>query len=210
MESELILAILSSMAQGESESISENVKWSNQKNIENGIYKFSYLPYGYMHDKNGDMIINSNEADVIKDIFRYALNGLSTYKIAKLLQEQGVPTRRGGQWTGSTVKSILTNEKYYGAAIFNKTYTDSNFKRHKNNGESDRYYAEEHHEAIISKSEFEKVQELIQIHADEQKIIAALTTMMNKLIFSYKRVLKPYLESIKLVKTDDNLQRILM
>ena len=77
MESELILAILSSMAQGESESISENVKWSNQKNI----------------------------------------------------------------------------------------------KRHKNNGESDRYYAEEHHEAIISKSEFEKVQELIQIHADERKII---------------------------------------
>lgn len=268
MESELILAILSSMAQGESESISENVKWSNQKNIENGIYKFSYLPYGYMHDKNGDMIINSDEADVIKDIFRYALNGVGTYKIAKLLQEQGVPTRRGGQWTGSTVKSILTNEKYYGAAIFNKTYTDSNFKRHKNNGESDRYYAEEHHEAIISKSEFEKVQELIQIHADERKIIksdskylkrypfsglivcgecgskfkrqtqssgvawackthlfhkeqcsikfikeeaikAALTTMMNKLIFGYKRVLKPYLESIKLVKTDDNLQRIL-
>lgn len=78
MESELILAILSSMAQGESKSISENVKWSNQKNIENGIYKFSYLPYGYMHDKNGDMIINSDEANVIKDIFRYVLNGLGT------------------------------------------------------------------------------------------------------------------------------------
>lgn len=66
MESELILAILSSMAQGES--ISENVKWSNQKTSKTE----------YIHDKNGDMIINSDEAYVIKDIFRYVLNGLGT------------------------------------------------------------------------------------------------------------------------------------
>ena len=67
MESELILAILSSMAQGESESISENVKWSNQKNIENGIYKFSYLPYGYMHDKNGNKIVVPKGFKIVVD-----------------------------------------------------------------------------------------------------------------------------------------------
>lgn len=269
MESELVLSILSSMAQDESKSISENNKWAVKKRFEQGTYKFSYLPYGYMHDKNGNMIINSDEADVIKNIFRYALNGVGTYKIAKLFQEQGVPTRRGGQWTGSTVKSILTNEKYYGAAIFQKTYTDENYHRSRNCGDVDSFFDPEHHEPIISKSTFDRAREIIKQRASEKKLIqgdvkyqqryafsgkvfcgecggkfkrkihdsgkeiawscsthirniekcsmkyvrddrlkAAFVNMMNKLIYSRKRLLLPLHEAINTQESDKNVNRI--
>ena len=95
---------------------------------------------------------------------------MGTYKIAQMLDRKNVPTRKGGKWSGSTVKGILVNEKYYGAAAFQKTYTDSSFKRHHNHGEVDRYYAEDHHEAIISKETFERVQVMLQKHSDERNI----------------------------------------
>ena len=170
MESELILSILSSMAQDESESISKNVKWTVQQRIEAGTFKFGYPPYGYTRDANGNFIIDSEEADVIRLIFSSALTGMGTYKIAQMLDKKNVPTRKGGKWSGSTVKGILVNEKYYGAAAFQKTYTDSSFKRHHNHGEVDRYYAEDHHEAIISKETFERVQVILQKHRDERNI----------------------------------------
>lgn len=170
MESELILSILSSMAQDESESISKNVKWTVQQRIEAGTFKFGYPPYGYTRDANGNFIIDPKEADVIRLIFSSALTGMGTYKIAQMLDRKNVPTRKGGRWSGSTVKGILVNEKYYGAAAFQKTYTDSNFKRHHNHGEVDHYYAEDHHEAIISKEIFERVQVMLQKHSDERNI----------------------------------------
>lgn len=74
MESELVLSILSSMAQDESKSISENNKWAVKKRFEKGTYKFSCLPYGYMHDNEGDMIINPHEADTVRFIFEIVNN----------------------------------------------------------------------------------------------------------------------------------------
>ena len=161
MESELILSIISGMAQDESESISKNVKWTVQKRIEAGKYKFGYPPYGYGRDENGMMVINPEEAKHVRQIFDWALSGIGTFKIAHMLEEQGVPTRKGSAWAASTVKGILTNEKYYGAAMFQKTYTDSRFKRHRNHGEADSYFVSGHHEAIVSEEEFHKVQEII-------------------------------------------------
>lgn len=140
MDSELILSMLSSMAQDESESISKNVKWSIQQRIEAGTFKFGYPPYGYAKDANGDLVIEPTEAEVIRLIFSSALNGIGTYKIAQMLESRGIPTRKGGKWSGSTIKGILVNEKYYGAAAFMKTYTDSSFRRHNNHGEVDSYY----------------------------------------------------------------------
>ena len=184
MESELILSVLSSMAQSESESISKNVKWSVKKRMEEGTFVFGYLPYGYTKDAAGNMVIDPVESEIVKLIFDLALNGMGTYKIAQLLDRRNVPTRKGGKWSGSTVKGILVNEKYYGAAVFQKTYTDSNFRRHNNHGEVDSFIAEDHHEAIISKEVFDRVQVMIQKHIDEHGIVKDMGKYHNKYPFS--------------------------
>ena len=184
MESELILSVLSSMAQSESESISKNVKWSVKKRMEEGTFVFGYLPYGYTKDTAGNMVIDPVESEIVKLIFDLALNGMGTYKIAQLLDKRKVPTRKGGKWSGSTVKGILVNEKYYGAAAFQKTYTDSNFRRHNNHGEVDSFIAEDHHEAIISKEDFDRVQVMIQKHIDEHGIVKDMGKYHNKYPFS--------------------------
>lgn len=184
MESELILSVLSSMAQSESESISKNVKWSVKKRMEEGTFVFGYLPYGYTKDAAGNMVIDPVESEIVRLIFDLALNGMGTYKIAQLLDRRKVPTRKGGKWSGSTVKGILVNEKYYGAAAFQKTYTDSNFRRHNNHGEVDSFIAEDHHEAIISKEVFDRVQVMIQKHIDEHGIVKDMGKYHNKYPFS--------------------------
>lgn len=184
MESELLLSILSSMAQGESESISKNVKWAVKQKMETGTFSFSYVPYGYKKDKNGNMVIDPVESEIVREIFTLALNGMGTYKIAQLLDRRKIPTRKGGRWSGSTVKGILVNEKYYGAAAFQKTYTDSSFHRHNNHGEVDSFVAEDHHEAIISKELFDRVQVMIQKHLDEHGIVKDIGKYHNKYPFS--------------------------
>ena len=267
MESELLLSILSSMAQDESESISKNVKWSITQRIETGTFEFGYVPYGYKKATDGCMVIDPEEADVVRLIFASALNGMGTCSIAKMLEKRKISTRKGGKWSGSTVKGMLTNKKYYGAAIFQKTYTDSNFRRHHNHGEADSYFAERHHEAIVSKEDFDKAQLMLQMHSEERNIAknsgkyhnkypfsgimicgecgnkfkrqtqssciawackthlndkdacsmmfikdeaikAAFVTMLNKLIFAYKRVLLPYYETLKNSDNSGNYQSV--
>ena len=154
MESELFLAILSSMAEGESVSISENNKWSIQKRFESGTYKVSYPPYGY--DWDGEqMIINPEQAAVVKEIFAALLSGKGTHAIADDLNRCGIPTKRNGRWTATTIRGMLSNEKYVGDCLFQKTYSDSRFVRHNNHGEQTQYLVKDHHEAIISREDFE-------------------------------------------------------
>lgn len=161
MESELMLAILASMAESESRSISENEKWSIKKRFKNGTYVFSYPPYGYAN-VDGEMVIVSEQAEIVKGIFAACIAGKSTNSIAKELNEKGIPSRKGGKWIGSTINGILTNEKYIGAALYQKTYTDENFKKKRNKGEEEQYYCENHHEAIIDTDTFEKAKEAIR------------------------------------------------
>ena len=271
MESELILSILSSMAEEESASISKNEKWSIQRRMAAGTFKIGYVPYGYQRNDNGDMVIEPAEAGVVRFIFRTLLAGNSTDTIASALQQQGIPTRKGGKWSGSTVRDIIVNEKYVGDALFQKTYTDESFRRHNNHGEVKTYLVSEHHEPIISREDFEAARIFISQRASEKgvtkgtdkyqnryafsgKIICgecgntfkrrihsctdhkyiawccnthikdkdrchmlfvrddalkqSFTTMLNKLIFSYRQILKPYLESLKTSSSDDSLHRI--
>lgn len=161
MESELMLSVLSSLAESEVVSISENEKWSIQKRFEKGTYITPFPPYGY-ENKNGEMKVVLEEAIIVKQIFADALAGKGTYAIAKSLNEKKVPSKRGGKWTAGTINGILKNEKYTGDAIFQKTYTDCNFNRHKNCGEKDRYLCENHHEQIISHEDYERVQEVLK------------------------------------------------
>lgn len=270
MESELFLSILSSMAEGESTSISENNKWGIKKRFENGTYKLGYVPYGYRWE-NGEIIVDPEQAVIVKRIFSELLAGKGTDAIAKCLNEENVPTKKGGRWTSTSIRGILANEKYTGDCIFQKTYTDSNFNRHKNDGQLDQYYVAEHHEAIISHEDFDAAAALIEQRANEKgikrgsnkyqqryafsgKIICsecgdtfrrrihtstyvkypawvcnthltdtskcsmlylrdddiklAFATMINKLIYCHKLVLKPYLESLQANTSDKALLRI--
>lgn len=169
MEGELMLSILSSLAESESVSISENNKWSAQKRFQNGTFKVAYPPYGY-DNVDGQMVINEEQAEIVRWMFAQALAGKGTHKIASELNERGVPTRKGGSWTATTVRGLLANEKFTGDILFQKTYTDSQFNRHHNNGERDRYFMEDHHPAIVSRETFEAVAAVIGQRGKEKGV----------------------------------------
>lgn len=95
------------------------------------------------------MVVNPEQAEIVRYIFAQTLAGVGTHDIAKDLAAKGVPTKKGGKWTGHTVNGIIRNEKYTGDCLFQKTYTDSSFVRRRNLGEMDQYYVEDHHEAIL-------------------------------------------------------------
>ena len=97
------------------------------------------------------MVINEEEASWVRWVYEQALSGKSSGAIARELNEKQVPTQRNGNWTGTTIRGMLTNEKYIGDCLFQKTYSDFRFRRHYNHGERDQFYMEDHHEAIISK-----------------------------------------------------------
>ena len=169
MESELLLSIMSSLAESESVSISENSKWGVRHRFENGTFKIGYAPFGYTV-RDGKFAVNEEEARWVRYIFEQALSGRGSGAIAKELNEKGVQARKGNHWTATTVRGILTNEKYIGDCLFQKTYSDFRFKRHVNRGEKDQFYMEGHHEAIISKEDFEAVEQLLSQRAKEKNI----------------------------------------
>ena len=114
------------------------------------------------------MRIVPEEAEVVKRIFAECLAGTGTYTIAKRLNADHIPTQKNGKWHGGTVNGILTNEKYTGDVLFQKTYTDDSFNRHTNYGEVDQFFCENHHEAIISHEDFERVQGVLAQRAAEK------------------------------------------
>jgi len=271
MDGELMLTILSSLAENESISISQNNKWSVQRRYRNGTFKLSSPPYGYDY-KNGRLTVNSEQATVVKRIFSEALSGKGAEKIADGLNADGIKPRKSDQWTSTTILGMLTNEKYTGDAVLQKTYTDDNFKRHHNHGEKDMVMVHKSHEAIISSDEFNAVRELLRQRGDEKGIVTgkgkyqnrypfsgkiicshcgnhfkrrthscgsrkyiawccskhikdsskcsmqfireddihqAFITMINKLIFGHKFVLKPLLRSLKARNDADNMAQLL-
>ena len=187
MESELFLAILSSMAEGESTSISENNKWAIQKRFQNGTFKLSYPPYGYEWDGE-QMIINPDQARIVRWIFTQVLSGKGTHAISDELNANSIPTKKGGRWTPTTVRGMVSNEKYTGDVIFQKTYTDSQFNRHINYGQKDRYAMSDHHEAIISREVFEAANALIAQRGKEKGIIKGSEKYQSRYCFSGKIV----------------------
>ena len=207
----------------------------------------------------------------MKEIFSAILAGKSSNAIADDLNEREILTKKNGRWTATTIRGMLSNEKYVGDCIFQKTYTDSAFNRHVNYGEKDQYMLHDHHEAIISREDFEAAQALIRQRAREKGVVKgtekyqnryafsgkiicgecgdtfkrrihsctgykyiawccnthiqdksrcsmlfvkdeaikqAFVTMMNKLIYGYRAILKPYLEGLKTSSSDDSLRRI--
>lgn len=185
MDSELMLTILSSLAESESISISENNQWSIQRRFRNGTYKLSSLPYGYDY-VDGKITMNKAQAEVVKRVFADSLSGKGANKIAQELNDEDVPTKRGGQWRESTIRSMLGNEKYTGDVLLQKTYTDGNFNRHINKGEKDQIFIKNNHEAIISHADFEAVKSTIRQRGKEKGIKKDSGKYLNRYPFSGK------------------------
>ena len=168
---ELIITILSALAQEESRNISENVKWGIRKSFADGKVSISYKRFlGYEKGKNGTPMIVEEEAAIVKLIYQMFWEGKSTHQIAKYLNEHKIPmpskkTDENGEfvykWQVSTIVSILSNEKYKGEAILQKTYIDDflTHKKVKNNGEEiPIYHVKKSHPFIIPVEEWEMVQ----------------------------------------------------
>ena len=159
---ELLITIMSSLAQEESRSISENVTWGQRKRFADGKVSLPYSHFlGYKKGEDGLPEIVPEEAEIVRFIYRSYMNGQTSYAIAKTLTERHIPTPAGKEnWRQSTIESILTNEKYKGSALLQKKFTtDFLTKKTKiNEGEVPQYYIEESHEPIISPEDFEEVQ----------------------------------------------------
>lgn len=168
------IGIYGSIAQSESENISANVRWGKEQSAKQGKVAFQYKNFlGYKKGEDGKPVIDIEQADVVKFIYDRYLAGDSLKEITKKLMDLKISTPLGKQhWSCSTVRSILTNEKYKGDAIINKTFVvDCISKRVKvNNGERKKYYVENNHPAIVDAATFAKVQEEIARRSGKKKI----------------------------------------
>jgi len=159
---ELLLTIMSSLAQEEARNISENVTWGQRKRMADGKVSMPYRRFlGYERGEDGNPQIVPAEAAVVRQIYALFFEGKTIRQIAKILMAQGIPTPSGGTaWSVSTLRSILTNEKYSGNAILQKVFTvDFLSKKTKvNEGEVPQYFVENSHPAIIPPETFELAQ----------------------------------------------------
>ena len=160
---EMILTILSSQAQEESRAISTNVKWGYARKFEKG-ESTRQRSYGFRKAPTGEMCIVEEEAAVIRNMARWFLDGDSLERIKHRLEDAGIETTTGKKtWSTGTIYNILTNEKIMGDVLLQKTFTADYLtkRRVKNSGQQKQYYVKNHHEAIIPKAVYYKIQEEI-------------------------------------------------
>ena len=166
MDGELLLVILSSVAQQEVENISDHVKKGLKMKMRRGeLVGFQgCLGYDY-HAADKSLTINEEEAEIVKYIFRRYIEGAGGSMIARELENLGYKTKRGStKWPESTVLGIIKNEKYKGDVLLGKSFTLDPISKRRliNFGEEDQFYVRDHHEPIISEEEFEKAQEILK------------------------------------------------
>ena len=159
---ELMITMLSSIAQEEARNISENVTWGHRKRFEDGKMMLAYKRFlGYDRGEDGRPVINPKEAEVVRQIYRWFIEGKTPFMICKELEAQGIKTPGDKEkWQRSTIISILSNEKYKGDALLQKSFTVDYLtkKTKKNEGEVPQYYVEGSHPAIIDPKEWDYVQ----------------------------------------------------
>ena len=185
---EVLLTIMASLAQQESQSLSQNVKLGLQYRYQQGKVQVNHNRFmGYTKDEEGNLIIVPEEAEIIKRIYREYLEGKSLAGIGRDLEKDDILTAAGKpRWRPETIKKILLNEKYIGDALLQKTFTVDFLtkKRVKNEGHVPQYYVENSHEAIIPKELFLQAQE--ELHRRNNIYTG---TDKNKRIYSSKYAL---------------------
>lgn len=183
---EVMLTIMASLAQEESRSISENVRWGKQRSMQNGKVYMAYSRFlGYRKGEDGRPEIVPEEAEIVRSIYQLFLDGKTIRHIADLLTKQEIPTPCGkSKWSVSTVRSILSNEKYKGDALLQKTYTVDYLTKEvrKNNGEVKQYFVQNSHEPIIEPEIFDLVQKELAKRNTYRAKIRDNSPLSNKLI----------------------------
>src|SRR5690554_5238973 len=183
---ELLITIMSSLAQEESRSISKSVTWGKRKQFSDGkVHVTSKNFLGYKKGANGKPEIIEHEAKIVREIYSKFMQGKTTSWIAKYLTKSKVKTPGGKDiWYKSTVDSILTNEKYKGDALLQKTFTvdflDKKIK--KNEGEVPQYYVENSHPAIIDPIEWELVQAEFARRVELGRTYSSKSIFLSKLV----------------------------
>ena len=185
---ELLLTIMSSIAQEESRSISENVTWGHRKRFADGKILMSYKTFlGYDRGDDGNPVINPAQAEVVRSIYRMFMEGKTPFAIGKALEKKHIPSPAGSpHWSAGTINSILTNEKYKGDALLQKQYTVDFLtkKQKKNEGEVPQYYVQGSHPAIIEPREWDAVQIELARRKRIGKAYSGTSVFSSKLICS--------------------------
>ena len=163
-DGELMLTILSAFAQEESRSASENQKWRIRKGFAEGELMCLRTMYGYDIHRSDSIDINPAQAPIVSEMFDRVIRGDSLGSIARWLNESGHPGPFGGKWHAGLVKKNLSNEKYTGNALLQKTYINNHIDKKKlpNRGQFPQYYATETHPAIVSEETFDSAQEALR------------------------------------------------
>ncbi len=161
---EMMITIMGGLAQEESTSISQNVRWSIQKRMQNGTYRNSTPPFGFRNEE-GKLVIDENQAEIVRQMFEWYVSGYGLRKIADMLNEMKILSgQKCVLWQAKTVKYVLTNERYIGSALYQKSYITESLPhiKKKNNGEKPQYYVTEVNDSIIEKTIFDTAQELMK------------------------------------------------
>jgi site-specific DNA recombinase len=169
-DGELMLTILSSFAQEESRSVSENCKWRLREKMKQGELVGLRDMYGYVVEKD-NIFIDPRQAEIVRQIFGWYVSGDSSVVIARRLIAAGELTLKRAAWSARHVREILTNEKYTGNALLQKSYITDHLSKQKkrNRGEVPQYYVEQSHPAIVDIGTFQATQELLKLSSERYK-----------------------------------------
>ena len=160
-EGEMVLTFLSSFAQEEARSMSENMKWRIKKDFENGLIWGAKQQYGYRVEGR-KLVVIPDEAEFVRRVFSMYLSGLGFQAIANTFNKEGLKTKNGCRWQKSSVQNIIGNYNYTGDLILQKTFREDYLtkKTRINKGEKNKYYVEDDHEPIVSKETYMAALEL--------------------------------------------------
>lgn len=166
MDGELMLTVLSAVAQQYVENLSETVKFNLKAKMQNGVLIGKHDALGYDYDKEkGVITVNEKEAEIVKYIFKRYIEGAGGMIIGRELEHLGYKTKRGSEsWGESTVLGIIKNEKYIGDLLQGKTFTIDPISKRRldNRGEDDKYHKRNNHQAIIDIDTFEQAQAILK------------------------------------------------
>ncbi len=189
MTSEFMIALYGSFAQAESESISKNVSWGKEKAYREGRVQFRYKHLlGYKRGDNGEPEIVPEEAETVRLIFKLFLDGYSMKEIAITLKSLGKLNKYGDvEWRSNTISRILQNEKYVGDALLQKTFTVDciTHKIVKNHGERPMYLVTDHHDPIVDRDTYNRVQQELAGRSSKRKISDKTITEQGKYSSKY-------------------------
>jgi site-specific DNA recombinase len=160
-DGELMLTVLASIAEEEHKSVCGNVQWAIRSRYKRGYAMIdTNRLVGYDKDENGNLIINEEQAGIVRLIFKRYLDGIPAYQLANELNRMGIPAYTNNPWSSSRILRIISNEKYKGDCLLQKSFVDDRGKSVRNEGQLDQYYIEDNHPALISKERWQSAQRL--------------------------------------------------